>query len=135
MNDVLDANEQIGFDDAVELLLRKYKVSLSRSNYDKIKSVRKKNKKGKISKKKTKSIPPQDTTQQAPPFIDDPDELLISVAIRELNKPNPDSRWANILIACKKEKITNKTDVMEQFRQLPTKALVNLLSKNLQEGL
>jgi len=68
-------------------------------------------------------------------FIDDPDELLISVAIRELNKPNPDSRWANILIACKKEKITNKTNVMDQFKQLPTKALVNLLSKNLQEGL
>ncbi len=81
------------------------------------------------------SIPPQNTTKEAPQFIDDPDELLMSVAIRELNKPNPDSRWANILIACKKEKITNKSNVIDQFKQLPTKALVNLLSKNLQEGL
>ena len=80
------------------------------------------------------SIPPQNTTQE-PTFIDDPDELLISVAIRELNKPNPDSRWANILIACKKEKITNKTNVMDQFKQLPTKALIGILKKNLQDVL
>ena len=56
LNDVLDANEQISFDDAVALLLKKYKVSLSRSNYDKIKCVRNKNKKGKIGKKKTKVL-------------------------------------------------------------------------------
>ena len=84
-------------------------------------------------KKVPKSIPPN--TDQEHQFIDDPDELLISVAIRELNKPNPDSRWANILIACKKEKITNKTNVIDQFKQLPTKALINLLSKNLLEEL
>ena len=76
-------------------------------------------------------IPPSDDNR----FIDDPDELLMSVAVRELNKPNPDPRWASILISCKKENITNKSELLDQFKQLPTKALVNLLSKNLQEGL
>ena len=66
-------------------------------------------------------------------FIDDPDELLLSVAIRELNRPNPDSRWATILINCKREKITTKSEVLDQFKQLPTQALVNLLSKSLRE--
>lgn len=80
------------------------------------------------------SIPPKNTPQE-PRFIDDPDELLLSVAVRELNKLNPDSRWASILIACKKEKITNKTDVMDQFKQLPTKALISLLKKNSLEEL
>lgn len=66
-------------------------------------------------------------------FIDDPDELLLSVAIRELNRANPDPRWASILINCKKENISNKEKVLDQFKQLPTQALVNLLSKSLQE--
>lgn len=80
----------------------------------------------------TPSIPPQNTPQ-APRFIDDRDELLLSVAMRELNKPNPDPRWANILISCKKEKITTKTEVLEQFRQQPTQLLVNLLNKSSQK--
>ena len=79
---------------------------------------------------KKKSIPPQDTTQ-ALQFIDDPNELLLSTAIRELNKPSPDPRWATILINCKKENISTKSEVIEQFNQLPTQTLVNLLSKSL----
>lgn len=67
-------------------------------------------------------------------YLDDPDELLLSTAIRELNKPNPDPRWATILINCKKEKITTKKDVLDQFKQLPTLALVNILNKSLREG-
>lgn len=55
LNDVLDANPKIKFDEAVKLLLTKYKVSLSRSNYDKIKSVRKKGKKKPPGKKVPKS--------------------------------------------------------------------------------
>ncbi len=55
LNDVLDANEQISFDDAVALLLKKHKVSLSRSNYDKIKSERRHSKKNKNNKKIPKS--------------------------------------------------------------------------------
>lgn len=84
---------------------------------------------------KQKSIPPQNTTQQAPQFIDDSDELLLSVAKRELNKPNPDPRWANILISCKKEKITSKNEVIDQFKQASTKALIGLLKKSLQDVL
>lgn len=66
-------------------------------------------------------------------YKDDPDELLMSVAIRELNKPQPDPRWASILINCKKENITTKSEVLEEFKQLPTQVLVNLLSKSLQK--
>ena len=90
------------------------------------------NKSKKVDKKK--SIPPQNTSQ-ALRFIENPDELLLSTAIRELNKPNPDPRWATILINCKKEKITTKTEVIEQFRQQPTQLLVNLLNKSSQKEL
>ena len=55
LNDVLDINEQINFADAVKVLLDKYKVSLSRSNYDKIKSERRHSKKYKNNKKVPKS--------------------------------------------------------------------------------
>jgi hypothetical protein len=70
-------------------------------------------------------IPPEENMA----FIDDPDELLMSVAIRELNKQNPDPRWASILINCKKENITTKTEVIEQLQKLPTKNLTEMLKK------
>lgn len=89
----------------------------------------------KTQKESKPSIPPQNTTQEALRFIDNPDELLLSTAIRELNKPNPDPRWATILINCKKEKITTKTEVIEEFRQQPTQLIVNLLNKSLQKEL
>ena len=76
----------------------------------------------------TKSIPPQDTTQELQ-FIDDPDELLMSVAVRELNKPSPDPRWASILINCRKENISIKSEVIDQLQKLPTKALTEMLRK------
>lgn len=66
-------------------------------------------------------------------YIDDPDELLMSVAIRELNREHPDPRWASILINCKKEKITIKGDDIESFRKLPNEVLANLLSKSKQK--
>ena len=83
----------------------------------------------KVSKTKKPSqsyIPPEND------FIDDPDELLMSVAIRELNRANPDPRWASILINCKKENITNKGADIESFRQLPNQVLANLLNKSKQ---
>jgi hypothetical protein len=88
----------------------------------------------------TKKPIPKSTHKPSPPlentsFINDPDELLMSVAVRELNKPAPDPRWANILINCKKENITIKNEMLEQFKQLPTKALVSLLNKNSPEEL
>ena len=64
-----------------------------------------------------------------PKIIDDPDELLMSVAVRELNKPNPDPRWASILINCRKENITIKSEVIDQLQKLPTKALTEMLRK------
>jgi hypothetical protein len=84
---------------------------------------------------KTKKVKPKSFHSKASTlaFIDDPDELLLSTAIRELNKPNPDPRWATILINCKKENINTKEKVEEQFRQLTTQGLVNLLSKSYQE--
>lgn len=62
-------------------------------------------------------------------YTDDPDELLMSVAIRELNKPQPDPRWASILINCKKENISYKSEVIEQLQKLPTKNLIEMLKK------
>ena len=53
LNDVLDINEQIDYVDAKKVLLDKYKISLSRSNYDKIKFDRRNNKKNKKNKNKT----------------------------------------------------------------------------------
>ena len=63
-------------------------------------------------------------------FIDDPDELLMSVAIRELNKPDPDPRWASILINCKKENINTKGADIESYRKLPNEVLASLLKKS-----
>lgn len=82
-------------------------------------------------KKKTNSASPP--PREEPQFIDDPDELLMSVAIRELNKPNPNPSWANILINCKKENISTKGDDIESFRKLPNQVLATLLNKSKQK--
>ena len=83
--------------------------------------------KQKISEKSENSrssiTPPHDN------FIDDPDELLMSVAMRELNKSNPDPRWATILINCKRENISNKSEVIDQLQKLPTRNLIEILKK------
>lgn len=66
-------------------------------------------------------------------IIDDPIELLYSVSIRELNRPEPDPRWASILKDCIKEKIGKSTKVKEleeEFKRYPTDSLVKLLSKS-----
>ena len=90
--------------------------------------------------KKKNNIPPRNVidtqlervTSSPSLIIDDPDELLFSVAIRELNKENPDPRWANILISCKKENINIKGDDIESFRKLPNQVLATLLRKSKQ---
>ena len=87
----------------------------------------------KIQTPKQKTVKKVQSYSSSNDVIDDPDELLMSVAIRELNRANPDPRWASILISCKKENISNKSEVLDKFNQLPTQALVNLLSKSLQE--
>lgn len=90
-------------------------------------------KRKKVTKKVSRSTANNSSDEKQ--FIDDPDELLYSVAIRELNKQNPDPRWANILISCRKENITTKREVLEKFKNLPTQTLVSLLKGNLQEEL
>ena len=82
------------------------------------------------SQSKQKSIPPQDTTQ-ALQFIDDPDELLMSVAMRELNKPNPDPRWANVLITTRKENIgqsKKEGKIRSQFKSMDIKDIAKISS-------
>ena len=85
------------------------------------------NKTNQTPKKKNRSSQPISPKIDALRFIDDPDELLLSTAIRELNKPSPDPRWATILINCKKENISTKTEVIDQFKQLSIQARVNIL--------
>ena len=45
--------------------------------------------------KSTNKNPPQGIEET---FIDDPNELLMSCTMRELNKPDPDVQWGRILL-------------------------------------
>ncbi len=111
---------------------------LKKDNFYKIK--RERNKPNKQSKQKNKprgstqrdkanDIPPDTPSHPHLKIIDDPDELLYSVAIRELNKTTPDPRWATILIQCRKEIGKRTGEVLDQLQKLPTKALVEMLKK------
>ena len=55
LDDILDINCDTSYDKAKTIIKDKYTLDLSRSNYDKIKSVRRKNKKGKKINKKKKN--------------------------------------------------------------------------------
>ena len=64
-------------------------------------------------------------------FIDDPDELLMSVAVRELNKPNPDPRWANVLITTRKENIGHSKKegkIQSKFKSMNIKDIARISS-------
>ena len=85
--------------------------------------------KKKIIEKITKSN--QNTHFNPPRFIDDPDELLMSVAVRELNKPNPDPRWANVLITTRKENIgqsKKEGKIRSQFKSMNIKDIAKISS-------
>ena len=67
-----------------------------------------------------------------PSFIDDPDELLMSVAVRELNKSNPDPRWANVLITTRKANIgqsTKEGKIRSRFKSMNIKDIAKILSE------
>ena len=83
-------------------------------------------KKSNIPKKKSShfSAPPQGNTG----FIDDPDELLYSVAIRELNKPNPNPQWARVLIEAR-QKIKQKDELVDTLQKSSIKELTEILKK------
>ena len=64
-------------------------------------------------------------------FIDDPDELLLSVSMRELNKPDPDPRWGNLLIAVRKENIgisKKEGKIRSKFKSMNIKDIAMILS-------
>ena len=78
-----------------------------------------------------KNIPPQNTPQEVR-FIDDPDELLMSVAVRELNKSNPDPRWANVLITTRRENIgqsKKEGKIRSKFKSMDIKDIAKILSE------
>ena len=86
---------------------------------------------------KKKSIPPQNTSQEHK-FIDDPDELLMSVSVRELNRPNPDPRWANVLITTRKANIgqsKKEGKIRSRFKSMNIKDIAKILSERPQDTL
>lgn len=86
--------------------------------------------KSKILKKTNLANPPQEED-----FIDDPNELLLSCAMRELNKPTPEVRWANILLTLLDKtgrlETTTKEEVMVRSKlvKYSTNQLVELRKK------
>ena len=83
------------------------------------------------NKVKTKSISSQNTTQEHR-FIDDPDELLLSVSMRELNKENPDPRWANVLITTRRENIglsKKEGNIQSKFKSMSIKEVSKILAR------
>ena len=86
------------------------------------------NKSKKVDKKK-KSIPPKNTTTT---FIDDPDELLLSVSMRMLNKPEPDPRWANVLITTRRENIgksKKEGNIQSKFKSMSISEVSKILAR------
>ncbi len=82
-------------------------------------------------KKKIRSSQPKSPTNKETQFIDDPDELLMSVAVRELNKPNPDPRWANVLITTRKENIgfsKKEGNIQSKFKSMNIKDIAKISS-------
>lgn len=77
-----------------------------------------------------RSGPIKDNGSPDHPYVDDPDELLMSVAIRELNRPNPAYQWANILLNARKQKITIQGDE-KQLQRLSITSLVSKLKEKL----
>ena len=83
------------------------------------------------TKKKIRSSQPISPKIDALRFIDDPDELLMSVAVRELNKPNPDPRWANVLITTRKENIGHSKKegkIQSKFKSMSIKDIAKISS-------
>jgi len=78
------------------------------------------------SNQKNSSQPPQEKN-----FIDDPVELLTSSCMRQLNKQDPDARWASILLTLldKTNKLEYKDIEEAQLQnQLKAKSISELIS-------
>ena len=72
----------------------------------------------------SKVIPPTN-------FIDDPNELLMSCAVRELNKPRPDVQWGRILLTILEK--TNRLETKTEQEVMIRKKLVKYSSNQLIE--
>ena len=64
-------------------------------------------------------------------FIDDPNELLMSCSMRELNKPSPDVQWARILMTILEK--TNRLETKTEQEVMVRKKLVKFSSNRLIE--
>lgn len=68
-------------------------------------------------------------------IIDDPNELLMSVATRELNRPTPDVRWASVLLSLldKTKQLESKTQeevmVRSKLKKFSSNHLIELRKK------
>lgn len=153
LEDILDINCDTSYDKAKTIIKDKYNLDLSRSNYDKIKSVRRKNKKGK--KTKNMPIPPQNSIgkgETASPIhtinntlasmedielirhlcrqfaaTDGMDPRIRLDAVKKLLELKDKSGTINIEEQDEKE-------VIEQFRQQSTNNLVSILKKSSLKG-
>ena len=126
----LEINPKISLKDCQKVV-----EGLKKDNFYKIKRENKpKNKQKNKPRGSTQRGNAAYSSSNAPPshphaFIDDPDELLYSVAIRELNRSQPDPRWANILIQCREKIGKHKTEVLDQLQKQPTRVLTEMLKK------
>ena len=80
------------FPNADKSTIRSYKSRAKKNKVSKIVSP----KVSKLPKSTNKKDPPQGIEEAD--LIDDPNELLMSCAMRELNKSTPDVRWGSILL-------------------------------------
>lgn len=68
-------------------------------------------------------------------FIDDPNELLMSCAKRQLNKEDPDVRWGTILVNILKETKqleavnSDRDEIQSKLKQYSTTDLISLRKK------
>ena len=113
--------------------LKDLKKQFPNEKYNSIKTYRLQAKKdiskGIPKKRKKKSIPPQNTPLT---FIDDPDELLLSVSMRMLNKPEPDPRWANVLITTRRENIgksKKEGNIQSKFKSMSISEVSKILAR------
>lgn len=91
-----------------------------------------KNNKSTVKNKKAPSTPHRTDDNK---IIEDPNELLMSVAVRELNKQEPNVRWATILVNILKETkqleaiSIAKSEVQSKLKQYSTEDLIRLRKK------
>jgi hypothetical protein len=124
----LELNFKISFEEASKRI-----EGLKQKTFNNVKSQWKKHNRDSSGingkKPKTKNIPEKELNSPLT-FIDDPNELLMSVAMRELNKSNPEVRWASILLQMldktKQLETKSKSEVKSKLKQYSSSELIEL---------